>query len=328
MKRVSPALVLFILATAIAELLSGSAPPAEFFNPFGLIVLPALYGSGAVLVRELALRWGKRWPTILTLGLAFGIVEEGLMVKSFFDPNWPDLGALGSYGRWAGVNWIWAVSLALYHATVSIAIPILLVEVMFPGRRDARWAGRGRMIGLSLLLAADVLFGFTLLTPYRPPLIPYLLAVATTVGLYRIARRMPPIWGEPRGRVWKPLLIGLLGLGATFGFFFLTWGLSGLGVPAALALLVIPSLSWIALKTVRRASGEGAWTDRERLALVSGSLTFFILLAPLSEHDPSRADNPAGMTLVALGALVFLLWLNIRVRRRPRPKAVAELPAG
>ena len=62
MRKLPPALVLFFLAPVIGELLSGSAPPIEFFNPFSLIILPALYGSGALLVRELTLRWKKRWP--------------------------------------------------------------------------------------------------------------------------------------------------------------------------------------------------------------------------------------------------------------------------
>jgi len=97
--KIPPALVLFFLAPAIGELLSGSTPPVEFFKPFSLFLLSALYGSGALLSRELALRWGKRWPTILALGLAYGIIEEGLMVKSFFDPAWIDLGVLGVYGR-------------------------------------------------------------------------------------------------------------------------------------------------------------------------------------------------------------------------------------
>jgi len=38
-KRVPPALVLFFLSPVIAKLLSGSSPPAEFFQPFGLLVL-------------------------------------------------------------------------------------------------------------------------------------------------------------------------------------------------------------------------------------------------------------------------------------------------
>jgi len=38
-----PALALFLLAPAIGELLSGSAPPAEFFTPFGLLMIVCLY---------------------------------------------------------------------------------------------------------------------------------------------------------------------------------------------------------------------------------------------------------------------------------------------
>jgi len=137
-KSIWPALTLFFLAPMLAELLSGSAPPVEFFNPFALLVLPALYGSGAILVRELRVRWGKGWPTVFALGAAYGIVEEGLMVKSFFDPNWMDLGPLGSYGRWAGVNWVWSLELTIFHAVFSIAIPILLVELLFPAQRDQK----------------------------------------------------------------------------------------------------------------------------------------------------------------------------------------------
>jgi hypothetical protein len=103
-RALSPAVVLFFLAPMVGELLSGSAPPAEFFNPFSLLTLAALYGSGAILARELVQRWGKGWPTLLALGAAHGVLEEGLMVRSFFDPQWVDLGVLGSYGRWAGVN--------------------------------------------------------------------------------------------------------------------------------------------------------------------------------------------------------------------------------
>ena len=98
--KVPPALILFFLAPAIAELLSGSAPPSEFFNPVGFLLLASLYGSGALIVRELKVRWNKGYVSLFILGAAYGILEEGLMVKSFFDPNWMDLGILGSYGRW------------------------------------------------------------------------------------------------------------------------------------------------------------------------------------------------------------------------------------
>jgi len=299
MSRLPPALVLYFLAPIVGELISGSAPPTEFFHPFGLIVLPALYGSGALLARELALRWGKRWPTILTLGLAYGIMEEGLMVKSLFDPQWPDLELMATYGRWAGVNWVWSLSLTLYHAEP--------------------WLGRRGVIGLSILLVLDVLLGIFLMTPYKPPLIPYLLALVAVVVLFRRARQMPSAWG-PSGdkRPWKPLWTGLTSFAGILAFFFGSWALPELGAPVWAAMSYLILLAWAVWKIMRRASGEGLWYDLGRWPAASGALAFFILLGPLMENDPSRTDNPAGMTLVAIAAALGLIWLRGRIRRRER----------
>ena len=69
--RISPAWVLFFLAPAIGELLSGSAPPAEFFHPISFLVLSLLYGSGAVLARELKVRWKQGYVSLCLWGLKF-----------------------------------------------------------------------------------------------------------------------------------------------------------------------------------------------------------------------------------------------------------------
>lgn len=316
MKRIPPALVLYFLSPIIGELLSGSAPPVEFFNPFGLIILPALYGSGALLVREVALRWGKRWPTILLLGLAYGIVEEGLMVKSFFDPHWMDLGLLGVYGRWAGVNWVWSISLMIYHAVISIAIPILLVELLYPEKRDQPWLGRRGRIGLSTLLVLVVLFGFLALTTYRPPFLLYGLALIVTAGIIWVARQLPRqfTWAMTN-QPWKPIRIGLLGFFSIIGFFLCLWALPSLGMPPVVTILILCAGSYLVLRLAWHAAGGGGWDDRGRFALAAGALSFFILLAPLSENYPSRLDNPAGMTLVALLALIGLLLVRRRIHR-------------
>lgn len=152
--RIPPALVLFFLAPAIAELLSGSAPPIEFFNPVAFFLLVALYGSGAIIVRELKVRWNKGYVSMFILGAAYGIIEEGLMVKSFFDPNWMDLGILGSYGRWMDVNWVWAEWLTIYHAIFSMAIPVTLVELAYAEKRRERWVGNKAFMALIFLLGA------------------------------------------------------------------------------------------------------------------------------------------------------------------------------
>ncbi len=177
MKRVniSPALVLFFLAPAVGELLSGSSPPLEFFNPFSLLFLSSLYGGGAIVVHELKVSWRKDFRAVVLLGAAYGILEEGLVVKSFFDPNWVDLGILGVYGRWLGVNWVWAEMLTIYHSIFSISIPIILVELAYPERRLESWVSMKTLKLLAAILAFDTIIG-SFLTNYIPPLTYYLTA--------------------------------------------------------------------------------------------------------------------------------------------------------
>jgi predicted Abi (CAAX) family protease len=314
-KFISPTVVLFLLAPVIGELLSGSSPPVEFFQPFSLLTLCALYGSGATLVRELALRWNKRWPSIFALGLAYGIIEEGLMVKSFFDPQWMDIGILGSYGRWAGVNWVWSVGLSIFHMLFSISIPILLTELLFPSQRESRWLGKRGMIFVSILLTLDVIFGFLVLTPYRPPLVPYLGAALAVFLLGWIARRMPMRWGLPQaGNISKPWRFELIGFIATLAFFFVLWGMPNLKVPVFITLTALILVPLATLGLTRSMSKQGNWTVKHQLAQAWGALLFFVLLAPLQELDHTRPDNTVGMSLVGLGFFLFLVFLYLKTR--------------
>jgi len=319
-RGVNPAAMLFFLSPMVAELLTGSAPPAEFFQPVLFLVLCALYGSGAVLVRELVVRWRKGWPSILVLGMAYGIVEEGLMVKSFFDPNWPDLGVMSVVGRWAGINVLWSVALTLFHAVWSISIPILIVEALFPERAGVPWIRDRTLRWMAALMAADVGLGFLLLTPFRPPALAYLLACAAVVALLACARRMPVIWSRPRelgtnheGR--RALRAWATGLIATLGFFYLIWVLPSTGVPALLNLALIVALAALSLAAFRRVFASGRWGVERALAATAGALTFFIVLAPLQQLDTTRPDNTAGMALVGLAGAFFLAWVWRRVTR-------------
>src|SRR5947199_282242 len=148
-----PLLALVLLSPVIAEMLSGSTPPLEWLNPIAALLLIWLYGAGVLVMRETAVRWKTGWPSILLLGAAYGIIEEGLAVKSFFDPGWMDLETLAWYGRWFDVNWVWAVWLTIYHAVVSIAIPIFLVEWIWPRTRGIPLTSRRDYITAIALLA-------------------------------------------------------------------------------------------------------------------------------------------------------------------------------
>jgi hypothetical protein len=100
-KRFAPMIFILLLPPAMGELLIGSSPPREYFQPFGFIVMTVLYGGGALLIREARVRWNLGWGVIF-LAVAYGIIEEGLMVQSFFNHHHPDLGDIAFYGRWLG----------------------------------------------------------------------------------------------------------------------------------------------------------------------------------------------------------------------------------
>ena len=195
--RVPPALVLLLLAPAVGELLSGSAPPREYFSPLSFALLTALYGCGALLVREAKIRWGKGVGSLLLLGASYGVVEEGVMTASWFNPAWPDLGALGVFGRWLGVNWVWAVELSIYHAVVSVAVPILLVELAYPGRRGESWLGGWWLRVVALTFSLDVILGlflFIRVTGYTPHPAEMLFALAVAFLLSAAAYRLRRGW--------------------------------------------------------------------------------------------------------------------------------------
>lgn len=314
--RVPPAVVLFFLSPVVAELLSGSAPPTEFFNPVGFFILASLYGSGAILVREMNVQWGKGFVSLLMLGAAYGIVEEGLMVKSFFDPGWVDLGILGVFGRWAGVNWVWVEWLTIYHAVFSIAIPVKLVELAYPTRRNQSWVGRRALRGFTFLLAGVVLLGYFALTKYQPPLPQYVLAVLTTIAFVISARKLPSSLGR-RGTkpLTKPLRLGAASFLATTGL-FLIFGAAPHFLPSPPAVMILGLLLAAGFLVFVKRYRWNAQSDYHRFALIAGALAFFILLAPLQELDTTRIDDPRGMSLVGLAFLIGLVVLGRKIRRR------------
>lgn len=82
LRRVGPVAGLFLLAPLVGEYLLGNVSIVEL--P-ALPVLALLYGSGAIRVRELARRTGRGWPTMLGLGLAYGLLEARPIDQTLFN---------------------------------------------------------------------------------------------------------------------------------------------------------------------------------------------------------------------------------------------------
>jgi hypothetical protein len=305
-----------------------------FLNPLSLLYLPALYGSGAILVRELVRRRRLGWGSVLLLGAAYGILEEGLVVTSWFNPSWPDLGLLATYGRLLDTSWVWAVGLTIYHAVVSITLPIVLTEALFPSIADQPWLGkRGLRIVASWLTVASLLglvgFGFLAFRGHgytHPPLM-YLGALLVASGFVWLGLRPSPKMpvapdASALPGLWK---LRVLAFGATCAFFCSLWALPHLVafpiVPIAAMLgLVVLASRWMAHWS-RRAN----WGRLQQVALTSGVLGFFIVLSPLIEFGTARGDKiTTGQTLFGLVFLLALIWLAWRVKRQQALHVVAE----
>lgn len=321
------ALTLFFLAPFCGEVLSTSTPPTQyFFNPVNALFQPALYGSGALLVRELVRRRGLAWSNLLMLGAAYGILEEGVVTNTWFNPR-AGVGYLGIYGRALGVNWLWALELTAFHAVVSIAIPIVLVDALFPGLAARPWLRTGgsclfAALLFSASLAGAIGWGFILYARqgYPHPPAAYFLAVLLMIASFTLglrarlpapapARRAPP-------SLWR---LRLLGFAATLVFFGIWWVLPALTLPALVPAALFLLLSAGLTVALRRWSTVPYWGAPQRLALATGVLAFFMLFAPLRE---STTHPPDAFLLLALElALAFIL---IRLAREAM--VVVELP--
>lgn len=314
-RRIPPALALWLIAPIFGELVSGSTPLNEYLSPF-TILLCMLYGSGAVLIREMLIRWGKNWRGLLWLGAAYGIFEEGPMVRSFFDPNWQDLDQLGIYGRALGVNWVWTEHLIIFHMLISVAASIVFVEILYPDQRAAPWIG-ARGIKWNLISLAITLPVGALLNPYDTPdvwlgvcwLATMLMALSAWHAGHAsaIVKESQPVRVPPPWIFWWTAFLGMMGQTVV------------IYVPAArnnppflVTMLLVALFDLLILRLVLRWSGNAqSWDDRHRLALVNGGLSFFLVLGPLvsqGRYPIMYFSNPI--------FLVLLGWVAYKVKQR------------
>lgn len=313
---------LVLLSPILAEMLSGSSPPMEWLYPIVPLLLIWLYGSGVLVVREAAVRWKTGWPGILLLGAAYGIVEEGLAVKSFFDPGWVDLGDLGWYGRWLDVNWVWAVWLTIYHAVVSIAIPIFLVDRIWPQARGKPFTSRrGFVAAVGFLVGATVFINLAL-TPYRPSPWHLLGALAAVGFLAWAARSHARRWWDrlPSGRPPSPRAYAIAGFAFLGGSFLIYAAGPALGGLPVVTVLEGTAILLGTMLLVRRTSGSGAW-DRQRYAFVAGVVGFLIALAAFLELAGWRGMGVVG----AAFAYLLVRWYR---RAAANPTGEGATPRG
>ncbi len=177
---------LLILPSLIAELLSGSSPPLEFFNPVSFLFWGLLYGCGTLLIREAKVKWNMQWSVIF-LAIAYGIIEEGLTTKALFNPNWADVGVYANYGTFLGILIPWSIVLLTFHATLSTLIPILIVDLTWPEYKKINLIGKRGLVLTFIGLISIVLLGMRFMgTMVDGKMIPYYPNPSLLIGSFII----------------------------------------------------------------------------------------------------------------------------------------------
>lgn len=320
-----PVLALLLLAPTIPELLTGSTPVSEIvFAPLtfavGFLGIVGLYGAGALLIREFAVYFHKGWATILLLGAAYGIAEEGLAVHTFFQAaGQPPVGALGWYGHAFGVNWLWALELTAFHAVYSIALPILITYLYFPEVRARRWLDRGSVALLAVVYVAVVAL-FSVIVGHGPS--PALLALFLGIEAVLVYAA----WRVPRDLLRLgsgPSRLGPWGIALAGTLFFdaytvtLIFAASGGRVPAIAAAALVAGVSVGTIVLLLRRVG----TERlERSEFYFATGMFGVLFA----WDVVVEFTVPGILLVS-AAFAYLLY---RLHRKIRRRESLEVPAG
>src|SRR5271169_5819728 len=167
--RSHPIVCLLLLSPGIPEYISGSSPTSAIvLNPpmflFQVAANLGLYGPGVLLVREAMVRWKKGWATVLLLGAAYGILEEGVALSTLFDPRANPVGKLGVYGHWLGVSWVWVAGILPVHMIFSISLPILLLGLAVPSTRGKSLLSRRGLRVASLVPGLAVVCLFLLVS--------------------------------------------------------------------------------------------------------------------------------------------------------------------
>jgi hypothetical protein len=309
---------LVIIAAFLAEFLTGSnSIPQVIAYPPSLLFNVALYGSGALVIREASIRWRKRWAAVLLLGGAYAVGEEGFAAKTMINPNSPIIGNQ-QYSHWIGINWVPLAALTIFHAAFSILVPILLVELLLPSTKGRRLLGN---LGMGITMVVYGLTVFILIAylgdPYViTPWVAIFLAVYASifiVAAYLVPRSFLQAKEERPDR--RELNFLLLGLGFMGGFFLIGTGLTPIGaltgnfipwpVTDALFLPLTGLTAWYLVKHAGRSNN-----DLVKIAFVLGMMLVFVPMDILLE-----ISGDVGVLIYTAAIIGLLIRLRQRIKQ-------------
>lgn len=312
MRRVAPAVALYFLAPFVAEFLLGDFPITMIFL---ILPLSTMYGGGALFIRELTRRTGRGWPTIVLLALTFGVVEEGLLTQSLFNPDYVNAHLLDEgFVPALGIAIPWTIFVLTIHTIFSISAPIAIVEESTGPRREEPWLKTpGFIASIALFLVGSA---FTFAVSYgdghfmaEPAQLAVVAVVA--VALTVVAFRLPTRRALVNGSVPSPWIVFALAIAAGVLLFA---GADALPLWVGVATAVVALALLVVL--VARWSGRAAWGPWHRFALASAALLSYAWHSFLQEpvQGGTATINLVTHIVFTVVALLIIGYAHRRVR--------------
>lgn len=326
--RIAPAVGLFLLAPLIAEYLLGNiAIDALGYLP----VLAPMYGGGALLIREIARRTGRGWPTMIALALAYAVFEEAIVTQSLFNPGYAGANLLSAtFIPALGIGLWWTLFVLTLHTVWSMSVSIAMVEALVPARRTTPWLGT---IGLFVTGALFVL-GSALNAVFNAAIYQFVApagqllgSLVVIVALVVIAFRLPvPLLSPVASSAPDPWLVGVVSFAVWSLFLGLTLAIDAIGawVVALLYLALYAVILGLTLGWSRRSG----WGGVHALALAGGALLAYAWHAfpqwP-GLGTPGQIDL-IGNIVFGIGAILLLIAAVARERRATGEAFVGAAP--
>ncbi len=303
------AIALFFTAPLVAEFLLGNLPIKMLV---ALVALAPMYGGGALLIREVVRRTGRGWPSILALGAAYTLIEEGFTTQSLFNPDYLKMQMHLLDHAWIPALHIsawWTLFMFNLHTFWSVSVSIALIEALVPAQAEQPWLGRlgDSIVALLFLLGCAACTAFTLKSDrFVSSPTQFVCAGAACVGFIVVAFLIPRRTGRAgAGQVPSAWITGALALALGLGVLFTpagwNWG----------AFASILAIDLVFLACVRMLSSRTAWTTLHTFSLGAGGalaygLHAFIERPVMGAGFAARVGNviflAAAVAVIVLGA--------------------------
>jgi hypothetical protein len=323
----APAIILMIMAPLLTEVLPGAT---RFSSLFVLPIEICVWGGGALMIRYAVRRWKLGWLGMLFLAIALAMAEEFIIQQTSVAPMVIRLKGV-TYARAFSINYVYLLWALIYESVFVVFLPIYLVELIFPGRRERLWINKpGFFVVIPLFLIGSLLAWFTWtriartkvfkVPVYNPPLIISLLALAVIAALVYLSLQQVKNKSAAPVRLVKPwpevamAVCGLLWSAILFGLVLLGFGIAP-AFPPVVAVGVGLVLIWVALYLVPGWTNDRGWRPKNVFALIFGVILGSMLVSFIGFADTTGPDLYFKIITNA-AAIILLILLGSIVNKR------------